>query len=99
LKRHIWNLPKAGEDVPAPLWFWVANTETKFRGKVGSASKQHSGLLWVWEPSEFWDNTRSCLILLSMLWMTYSRYIGESTEMPVMWGRVVGELRECNCGV
>ena len=53
----------------------------------------------MWEPSEFWDNTRSCLILLSMLWMSYSRYIGESTEMPVMWGRVVGELRECNCGV
>ena len=57
------------------------------------------GFPWLWAPSENWDCTRSCLILLSTLWMPCSKYLGESREVPVMWGREVVELWECNCEV
>ena len=31
--------------------------------------------------------------------MPFAKYMGESREMSVVWGRKVAELGKCNCGV
>lgn len=67
--------------------FWVVNTAERFRGRLRGLQSSIEGFPGPWNPSEVWGCAGSCLNLSSTLWMPCAKYLGESREMPVEWGR------------
>lgn len=80
------------------MWLWVVNTETKITGNINHQSSI--------------ENLPGCGIhqrigvvlnhvsnFQALFWMPFAKYMGESREMSVVWGRKVAELGKCNCGV